>query len=63
MVMEWLTSWEKKGLEQGRQESKEEIATKMLAKGLDPAIVEEMTGLPAGRIRELSSRLEVDKVT
>jgi len=62
-VMEWLTSWEKKGMEKGLEEgiekgmlkSKEEIAAKMLAKGLDPAMVEEMTGLPAERIDELKT--------
>ncbi|MFB9276263.1 Rpn family recombination-promoting nuclease/putative transposase [Cohnella cellulosilytica] len=68
-IMEWMTSWEKMGLEkglkqgveQGREEgreegilkSKEEIAAKMLAKGLDPAMVEEMTGLSADRINKL----------
>ncbi|WP_372631599.1 hypothetical protein [Cohnella sp.] len=58
-VMEWLTSWEKKGMEKGIEKgmlkSKEEIAAKMLAKGLDPAMVEEMTGLPAERIDELKT--------
>ncbi len=64
-MMEWMTSWEKiglekglkQGLEQGREEgvlkSKEEIAAKMLAKGLDPAMVGEVTGLSADQISKL----------
>ena len=60
-MMEWMTSWEKmgleKGLKQGREEgvlkSKEEIAAKMLAKGLDPAMVGEVTGLSADKINKL----------
>jgi len=66
-IMEWLTSWERKGMEKGLEKGlekgieagvlkgKEEIAAKMLAKGLDPAMVEEMTGLPAKRIDELKA--------
>ncbi|WP_130606128.1 RpnC/YadD family protein [Cohnella abietis] len=80
-LMEWMTSWEKKGkeegikeglkegllkgkeegllkgkqegIQEGIQESKQEIALKMLEKGLDPEIIEEITGLSSSQISKL----------
>ncbi|BBI34766.1 RpnC/YadD family protein [Cohnella abietis] len=64
-LMEWMTSWEKKGKEEGLQEgllkgkeegiqeSKQEIALKMLEKGLNPEIIEELTGLSSSQISKL----------
>ena len=41
------------GLEQGRQEEKEEVALRLLAKGMDVVLVAEVTNLPLERVQAL----------
>src|SRR5690606_15309757 len=42
--MEWITSWEKKGRQEGMKQEKIDIAVKMLKENLDPALVSKVTG-------------------
>ncbi|MDF2663165.1 MAG: Rpn family recombination-promoting nuclease/putative transposase, partial [Paenibacillus sp.] len=42
------------GRAEGRAEGKKEIAKQMLAKGLEPALIAELTGLPLDEIREMA---------
>lgn len=42
------------GKAQGRAEGKKEIAKQMLAKGLEPALIAELTGLSLDEIREMA---------
>jgi len=46
---------EEKGKNEGRQEEKQAIARSMLAKGLEPAMIADVTGLPIEEIRALSA--------
>jgi flagellar biosynthesis/type III secretory pathway protein FliH len=63
-VMEIITSWMEKGLEQGRQEGRQEgertVLLRQLRKrlgDLDPAMEEQIKGLPADRLEELGEAL------
>jgi len=52
-MMEWITSWEKKGRQEGRQEEKADIAIKMMKENLDPALVSKVTGLSLEELHKL----------
>jgi len=68
-MMEWITSWEKKGRQEGRQEGRKEgrkegieagmkqekidIAIKMMKENLDPALVSKVTGLSLEELHKL----------
>jgi predicted transposase YdaD len=55
--MEMVTSWERKGLQEGRQEAQEEIAKNLLREGLTVELVVRATGLTVERVRELQAQL------
>jgi predicted transposase YdaD len=55
--MEMVTSWERKGLQEGRQEAQEEIAKNLLREGLTVELVIRATGLTVERVRELQAQL------
>jgi predicted transposase/invertase (TIGR01784 family) len=47
---------EQKGIEQGRQEGKLEIAEKLLKSGMAPSVVKEMTGLSEEELAKIRHR-------
>jgi hypothetical protein len=56
--MEIVTSWERKGRQEGRQETQEEIAINLLREGLAVELVVRATGLTVERVRELQAQLK-----
>lgn len=64
-MMELITSWEKKARKEGKLEGKlegkkegiEEVAIRLLAKGLDPEMIKEVTGLSESEIDKLQPSL------
>jgi hypothetical protein len=56
--MEIVTSWERKGRQEGRQEAQERIAINFLREGLSVELVVRGTGLTLERVRELQAQLE-----
>jgi len=64
-MMEWITSWEKKGRQEGRQEGRKEgieagmkqekidIAIKMMKENLDSSLVSKVTGLSLEELHKL----------
>ena len=58
--MEIVTSWMKRGLEQGRQEGERTVLLRQLRKrlgDLDPAAAEQIKGLSADRLEQLGEAL------
>jgi predicted transposase YdaD len=55
--MEIVTSWERKGRQEGRQAAQEEIAKNLLREGLTVELVVRATGLTVERVRELQAQL------
>ena len=56
-MMEWITSWEKKGrqegIEVGMKKSINDIAIKMMKENLDPALISKVTGLSLEELHKL----------
>ncbi|WHY81797.1 transposase [Siminovitchia fortis] len=52
-LMELITSWEKKGREEGEKQEKIKIAKNMLKKGTDEAFIIEVTGLSKEELEEI----------
>lgn len=53
-VVELMTSWEKKG----RQEERDEVAKKMLSKGLEDDLILEVTGLTKEHLKKLKDEIQ-----
>ena len=53
-MLELTTSWHEKGREQGREESLEGVAQKLLIMGLTVEQIQQATGLTAERILSLN---------
>lgn len=56
-IVELMTSWEKKGKAEGKAEGKQEVARNMLRKGLEEALVQEVTGLSKAEIEEIKNQI------
>lgn len=52
-LMELITSWEKKGREEGRKQGEIKIAKNMLKKGTDEAFIIEVTGLSKAELEKI----------
>ncbi|AKG21047.1 hypothetical protein IJ00_06815 [Calothrix sp. 336/3] len=56
--MEIVTSWERKGRQEGLQEAQETIAQNLLREGLAVEFVVRVTGLTQERVQELQVQLQ-----
>ncbi|WP_157911775.1 hypothetical protein [Alteribacter populi] len=58
MVFEMMNSYERRGMEkgiqEGRQEGLQEAAKRMLAEGMDVALIVKLTKLPEAEVRALA---------